>query len=77
MQIYFHSPVIADSFCKKPQFWLRINEFDKACEQGQNNVLVTLIQKPNKRNIRHSAHHGIAFYVFGVSINTKAINIII
>uniref|UniRef100_A0A8C2K036 Si:ch211-202f3.3 n=1 Tax=Cyprinus carpio TaxID=7962 RepID=A0A8C2K036_CYPCA len=54
----------ADSFCKNPQFWLKVNEFDKACEQGQNNVLVTLIQKPDKRHRRHSAHHGIGFYVF-------------
>uniref|UniRef100_A0A8C1FWW4 Si:ch211-202f3.3 n=1 Tax=Cyprinus carpio TaxID=7962 RepID=A0A8C1FWW4_CYPCA len=55
-----------NSFCKNPQFWLKVNEFDKACEQGQNNVLVTLIQKPDKRHRRHSAHHGIGFYVFAI-----------
>ncbi len=63
--------MIVDTFCKNPQFWLRINEFDKACEQGQNNVLVTLIQKPDKRHRRRAAHHGIGFYVFAVSINKK------
>uniref|UniRef100_A0A671S5I7 Si:ch211-202f3.3 n=1 Tax=Sinocyclocheilus anshuiensis TaxID=1608454 RepID=A0A671S5I7_9TELE len=61
----------ADTFCKNPQFWLRINEFDKACEQGQNNVLVTLIQKPDKRHRRHSAHHGIGFYVFAMKSEGK------
>uniref|UniRef100_A0A672NIW1 Calpain-1 catalytic subunit-like n=1 Tax=Sinocyclocheilus grahami TaxID=75366 RepID=A0A672NIW1_SINGR len=61
----------ADTFCKNPQFWLRINEFDKACEQGQNNVLVTLIQKPDKRHRRHSAHHGIGFYVFAMRSEGK------
>ncbi|XP_058605564.1 calpain-1 catalytic subunit-like [Onychostoma macrolepis] len=55
-----------DSFCKNPQFWLRINDFDKGCEQGQNNVLVTLIQKPDKRHRRRAAHHGIGFYVFAI-----------
>ncbi|XP_016310487.1 calpain-1 catalytic subunit-like [Sinocyclocheilus anshuiensis] len=62
----------ADTFCKNPQFWLRINEFDKACEQGQNNVLVTLIQKPDKRHRRHSAHHGIGFYVFAIPPEMKS-----
>ncbi|KTF77217.1 hypothetical protein cypCar_00039660 [Cyprinus carpio] len=61
----------ADSFCKNPQFWLKVNEFDKACEQGQNNVLVTLIQKPDKRHRRHSAHHGIGFYVFAMRSEGK------
>uniref|UniRef100_A0A671S5F0 Si:ch211-202f3.3 n=1 Tax=Sinocyclocheilus anshuiensis TaxID=1608454 RepID=A0A671S5F0_9TELE len=60
-----------NTFCKNPQFWLRINEFDKACEQGQNNVLVTLIQKPDKRHRRHSAHHGIGFYVFAMKSEGK------
>ncbi|XP_016099416.1 calpain-1 catalytic subunit-like isoform X2 [Sinocyclocheilus grahami] len=55
-----------DTFCKNPQFWLRINEIDKACEQGQNNVLVSLIQKPDKRHRRRVAHHGIGFYVFAI-----------
>uniref|UniRef100_A0A672NB20 Si:ch211-202f3.3 n=1 Tax=Sinocyclocheilus grahami TaxID=75366 RepID=A0A672NB20_SINGR len=62
---YHHgSWVSGNTFCKNPQFWLRINEIDKACEQGQNNVLVSLIQKPDKRHRRRVAHHGIGFYVF-------------
>lgn len=56
----------SDTFYKNPQFWLRVNEIDKACEQGQNNVLVSLIQKPDKRHRRRAAHHGIGFYVFAV-----------
>ncbi|XP_051723673.1 calpain-1 catalytic subunit-like [Ctenopharyngodon idella] len=55
-----------DTFCTNPQFWLKINEMDKACEQGQSNVLVSLIQKPDKRNRRLAAHHGIGFCVFAV-----------
>uniref|UniRef100_A0A672ND13 Si:ch211-202f3.3 n=1 Tax=Sinocyclocheilus grahami TaxID=75366 RepID=A0A672ND13_SINGR len=60
-----------DTFCKNPQFWLRINEIDKACEQGQNNVLVSLIQKPDKRHRRRVAHHGIGFYVFAMRSEGK------
>ncbi|KAL1258138.1 hypothetical protein QQF64_011382 [Cirrhinus molitorella] len=55
-----------DTFCKNPQFWLRISEFDKACEQGQKNVLVSLIQKPDRRHRRNAAHHGIGFCVFAI-----------
>ncbi|XP_067224349.1 calpain-1 catalytic subunit-like [Chanodichthys erythropterus] len=55
-----------DTFCTNPQFWLKVNEMDKACEQGQSNVLVSLIQKPDKRNRRLAAHHGIGFIVFAV-----------
>ncbi|XP_067223020.1 calpain-1 catalytic subunit-like [Chanodichthys erythropterus] len=55
-----------DTFCTNPQFWLKVNEMDKACEQGQSNVLVSLIQKPDKRNRRLAAHHGIGFCVYAV-----------
>ncbi|TRY86939.1 hypothetical protein DNTS_002869 [Danionella cerebrum] len=55
-----------DTFCTNPQFWLRIDEMEKACEEGRNNVLVSLIQKPDKRNRRLAAHHGIGFFVFVV-----------
>ncbi|RXN11317.1 calpain-1 catalytic subunit-like protein [Labeo rohita] len=60
-----------DTFCKNPQFWLRISELDKACEQGQKNVLVSLIQKPDKRHRRHAAHHGIGFCVFAMRSEGK------
>ncbi|XP_067311188.1 calpain-1 catalytic subunit [Pseudorasbora parva] len=55
-----------DTFCSNPQFWLKIDELDKNCDQGQNNVLVSLMQKPDKRNRRRAAHHGIGFCVFAV-----------
>ncbi|ROL51917.1 Calpain-9 [Anabarilius grahami] len=60
-----------DTFCTNPQFWLKVNEMDKACEQGQSNVLVSLIQKPDKRNRRLAAHHGIGFcvYAFWLKVN--------
>ncbi|XP_056101636.1 calpain-1 catalytic subunit-like [Rhinichthys klamathensis goyatoka] len=56
----------SDTFFTNPQFWLKINEMDKACEQGKSNVLVSLIQKPDKRNRRLASHHGIGFCVFAV-----------
>ncbi|KAK7142015.1 hypothetical protein R3I94_011648 [Phoxinus phoxinus] len=54
------------TFFTNPQFWLKINEMDKACVQGQSNVLVSLIQIPDKRNRRRASHHGIGFCVFAV-----------
>ncbi|ROL51916.1 Calpain-8 [Anabarilius grahami] len=60
-----------DTFCTNPQFWLKVNEMDKACEQGQNNVLVSLIQKPDKRNRRLAAHHGIGFCVYAMRSEGK------
>ncbi|KAG1935840.1 calpain-1 catalytic subunit [Pimephales promelas] len=56
----------SDTFFTNPQFWLKINEMDAACDQGQSNVLVSLIQKPDKRNRRLASHHGIGFCVFAV-----------
>ncbi|XP_077094289.1 calpain-1 catalytic subunit [Siphateles boraxobius] len=56
----------SDTFFTNPQFWLKINEMDRGCEQGQSNVLVSLIQKPDKRNRRLASHHGIGFCVFAV-----------
>jgi len=64
-------PVFVETFFSNPQFWLKINEMDAACDQGQSNVLVSLIQKPDKRNRRLASHHGIGFCVFAVSIHKK------
>ncbi|KAK2878554.1 hypothetical protein Q8A67_019345 [Cirrhinus molitorella] len=61
----------SDTFCKNPQFWLRISEFDKSCEQGQKNVLVSLIQKPDRRHRRHVAHQNIGFCVFAMRSEGK------
>ncbi|XP_057199028.1 calpain-1 catalytic subunit [Triplophysa rosa] len=60
-----------ETFCRNPQFWLRVNEMSKGCEDGHNNVLVSLIQIPDKRNRRSVSVHTIAFSVFAVSNRTS------
>ncbi|XP_065144726.1 calpain-1 catalytic subunit [Paramisgurnus dabryanus] len=55
-----------DTFCTNPQFWLTVGEMDKTSEDGHNNVLVSLIQKPDKRNRRSVSIHAIGFSVFEI-----------
>lgn len=57
---------LPDSFWTNPQYWVKIEGFDRDFSetQGDNNMLVSLMQKPDKRNRRlvKSVHMGINIF---------------
>ncbi|XP_062378907.1 calpain-1 catalytic subunit-like [Sardina pilchardus] len=57
-----------DSFWTNPQYRIKLEAVDDDCaaEQGPNNMLVSLMQKPDKRNRRLVANLHIGFSVFSV-----------
>lgn len=61
---------IADSFWTNPQYCFKIDELLSKCstEQGEKNMLVSLMQKPDKRNRRLVQNLHIGFSVFEVNI---------
>ncbi|XP_052010265.1 calpain-1 catalytic subunit isoform X2 [Xyrauchen texanus] len=61
-----------ETFCTNPQFWLKINEIDKQHDKGNNNVMVCLIQIPDKRNRHQAALHAIGFDVFEVPLEMRS-----
>uniref|UniRef100_A0A3P8YMS3 Calpain catalytic domain-containing protein n=1 Tax=Esox lucius TaxID=8010 RepID=A0A3P8YMS3_ESOLU len=59
-----------DTFWINPQYQVKIEGLKKVCSetQGDYNILVTLMQKPDKRNRRLAKTLHIGFYIFGVSM---------
>lgn len=59
---------LSDSFWTNPQYRIKVHAVDDECaaEQGPNNMLVSLMQKPDKRNRRLVANLHIGFSVFDV-----------
>ncbi|KAL2099318.1 hypothetical protein ACEWY4_005798 [Coilia grayii] len=55
-----------DTFWTNPQYRIRVEAVDDECssEQGPNNMLVSLMQKPDKRNRRLVSNLHIGFSVF-------------
>ncbi|XP_063040697.1 calpain-1 catalytic subunit-like [Engraulis encrasicolus] len=62
-----------DSFHTNPQYRIHIDAVDDECasEQGPNNMLVSLMQKPDKRNRRLVKSLHIGFSVFSVRLHYK------
>ncbi|KAL7862048.1 hypothetical protein SRHO_G00134890 [Serrasalmus rhombeus] len=61
-----------DTFWTNPQFQVRINKMNKACEQTQGpNILVSLMQKPDKRNRHLIRKLFIGFSIFKVPSEMK------
>lgn len=58
----------SDSFWTNPQYRIKVEAVDDECssQQGPNNMLVSLMQKPDKRNRRLVANLHIGFSVFDV-----------
>lgn len=58
----------SDTFWTNPQYRIKVEAVDDECaaEQGPNNMLVSLMQKPDKRNRRLVANLHIGFSVFDV-----------
>ncbi|XP_020783915.2 calpain-1 catalytic subunit-like [Boleophthalmus pectinirostris] len=58
----------SDSFWKNPQYRVKIDKLLDKCavNQGENNMLVSLMQKPNKRNRRQVKNLYIGFSIFAV-----------
>jgi len=63
-----------DSFCTNPQYRVKIDELLSKCstKQGEKNMLVSLMQKPDKRNRRLVQNLHIGFSVFEVTEEFKA-----
>nr|XP_040054818.1 calpain-1 catalytic subunit-like [Gasterosteus aculeatus aculeatus] len=63
-----------DSFWTNPQYCFKIDELLSKCstEQGEKNMLVSLMQKPDKRNRRLVQNLHIGFSVFEVTGEFKA-----
>ncbi|XP_037342207.2 calpain-1 catalytic subunit-like [Pungitius pungitius] len=63
-----------DSFWTNPQYRFKIDELLSECssEQGEKNMLVSLMQKPDKRNRRVAQNLPIGFSVFEVTGEFKA-----
>ncbi|XP_035261648.1 calpain-14-like [Anguilla anguilla] len=57
-----------DTFWINPQYRIKLKQLDQDCEslQGPNNVLVSLMQKPDKRNRRLVSSLHIGFSIFEV-----------
>ncbi|XP_061107062.1 calpain-1 catalytic subunit-like [Conger conger] len=57
-----------DSFWINPQFRIKLDKLDEDCasKQGPNNMLVSLLQKPDKRNRRLVSSLHIGFSIFEV-----------
>lgn len=66
MSIIFCLP---DSFWTNPQYRVKIEGLDRDCSetQGDNNTLVSLMQKPDKRNRRLVKSLYIGINIFEVS----------
>ncbi|KAI1895883.1 hypothetical protein AGOR_G00111340 [Albula goreensis] len=62
-----------DTFWTNPQYRVRIEKLDEECEdlQGPNNMLLSLMQKPDKRNRRLVSNIHIGFSVFEVPPHMK------
>ncbi|XP_030643234.1 calpain-1 catalytic subunit-like [Chanos chanos] len=62
-----------DTFWTNPQYYIKLDKLDDHCEetQGQKNILVTLMQKPDKRNRRLVSNLHIGFSIFQVSEQFK------
>ncbi|XP_019909411.2 calpain-1 catalytic subunit isoform X2 [Esox lucius] len=62
-----------DTFWINPQYQVKIEGLKKVCSetQGDYNILVTLMQKPDKRNRRLAKTLHIGFYIFGVPSQMK------
>lgn len=61
----------SESFWTNPQYRVRIGEFSSECaeKQGKINMLVSLMQKPDKRNRRLVQNLYIGFSVFEVKMS--------
>ncbi|XP_049319467.1 calpain-1 catalytic subunit-like [Astyanax mexicanus] len=66
-------PECADTFWTNPQYRVKINQMSKACEQQNKdpNILVTLMQKPDKRNRRLIRKLYIGFSIFKIPSEMK------
>ncbi|XP_050989286.1 calpain-1 catalytic subunit-like [Labeo rohita] len=54
-----------ETFCKNPQFRVRIEELNEACpHEDAENIVVSLIQNNKKRHRKEQKHYNIGFYVF-------------
>ncbi|XP_033991028.1 calpain-1 catalytic subunit-like isoform X2 [Trematomus bernacchii] len=64
----------SDSFWTNPQYRVKIEEVLSECsgKQGEKNMLLSLMQKPDKRNRRLVQNLGIGFYVFEVTEEYKS-----
>ncbi|XP_068436937.1 calpain-1 catalytic subunit-like [Clinocottus analis] len=62
-----------DSFCTNPQYRVKIDELLSGCssKKVEKNMLVSLMQKPDKRNRRLVKNLHIGFYVFEVTEEFK------
>lgn len=62
--------ICLDTFWTNPQFPLKITELNKGCEPIPNqapNILVSLMQKPDKRNRRLTRKLYIGFNIYKAS----------
>ena len=61
---------LLDSFWTNPQYRLKIEGLDEDCAetQGDKNMLVSLMQKPDKRNRRLAKSRHIGFSIFEVCV---------
>ena len=60
---------LPDSFWTNPQYRVKIDEMLSECsaKQGEKNILVSLMQKPDKRNRRLVKNLHIGFMVYEVN----------
>lgn len=64
--------VVSESFWTNPQYRVKIDKLISQCESAQNdkNMLVSLMQKPDKRNRRLVKNLHIGFSVFEVKFTS-------
>lgn len=66
--------ICLDTFWTNPQFPVRITEINKSCESATTqgpNILVSVLQKPDKRNRRLTRNLHLGFCIFKASENCQ------